>query len=573
MYSQIADRIPFERWAADNLKVTDGMMLAGGGIVPLDLNPAQFLVDDTLTKYQWNRGLAVRALVLKARRVGISTWTEARFFREINRLSNHYASVCSADIDATDKVFKMAKLFQELIPANIKRETEYSSRKEITYKAPHRSSFQCQTAGKDVLGRGGLTHLLHCTEFAFWSNAKDQLGGALQEVPDEPDTMVIIESTANGVGDAFYDMYMDAIDRWRRTKDPSNFLPIFLPWFIFPKYRRPLPGGFTLDEEELSIKAEHDLGDDQMAWRRWAIVNKCQDDLALFRQEYPATALEAFQASGRPVFTPKMISTQKTFAAAEPRCCVLAKNKIEDVNRSFNCWQLAALPNASHSYAMGIDTMEGRISDVQDEKSKLDCDAALIFDRTSGEFVAMWHGRGPQKDVGLQCLHAAKFYNDAFVAPEIPAAMELLNIFREAGYQNIYNRQVHDEQIATQESENLGWRTTLVTRKWLVDSFITALRDLAIKVIFGPLIEQMETFIRDKTGKPIHMAGKKDDLLFAAMIALQVHLRCPLTAPITQTVVGEFGFKPPSTIASLAYSGAIDPGLEGEEVEDDNYTG
>jgi hypothetical protein len=106
----------------------------------------------------------------------------------------------------------------------------------------------------------------------------------------------------------------------------------------------------------------------------------------------------------------------------------------------------------------------------------------------------------------------------------------------------------------------------------MVKDFITAIRDLAITIYQDIVVDEMETFIKDKTGKCIHMPGKKDDLLFGLMIAIQVHKRCPLTLGSDQTHTSGEPEKPQETIASLAYSGAIDPGNEYDD-DDDYYDG
>jgi len=323
-----------------------------------------------------------------------------------------------------------------------------------------------------------------------------------------------------------------------------------------------------LSEEEQGIQDRHSLTLEQMSWRRWAIKNKCQSDVSLFRQEYPATWQEAFQATGNAVFTNEMIDYQESYAVKTPRHCVftgdLAHIAVEDVDRVFNCWQIKQMPRNGHQYAMGIDTMEGRLSDIQNVKSKLDCDAAAILDRTTGDFVAIYHGRGSQIDFAHQCLLGAKLYNEAWAAPEIPAGMLLLNAFKEAGYRKIYNRQIHDERLVVEESENLGWRTTLITRRWLVDDFTGCLRDKAIRVGFGVFIDQMRTFVRDTNGKPIHRPDKHDDVLFSGMIAVQVHKRCPLDIrPYPNDHTGES--IEPEKDRSLAYVGAIDTFEPGEE--------
>ena len=536
----------------------------GGKMSLLDLNIAQKKVHATL-ELQRKANLPMRVIILKARREGVSTYIESRFFWEINKSPMRFACVCSADVDATHKVFDMSKLFQNKMPEDIKLDTVYSSRNEIVYADPHLSSFLLQTAGKEMLGRGGLTHYLHATEFAFWQKAKEQFGGAAQEIPDDPGTIIAIESTANGIGNAFYDLYEQSVKDWRTTKDLRNYIPIFLPWHIFPYYSMVVPRGFELDAEERAIKEEFSLSPEQMCWRKWAIKNKCQSDLALFKQEYPATWIEAFQASGNPVFTDFMISYQ-ALHVCKPRYCIFTPDGLKDVERTFNCWQIYSLPDDNSQYSIGIDTMEGRLSDVQNAKSDLDCDGVVIMDRNNGNFAAIWHGRGSQADLADQCFWMAEFYNNAWIAPEMPHSMTILNKFREKGYENIYNRQIHDERLEAKDSENLGWRTTLITRMYLVNDFITALRDQSLLVRFDDVVEEMRNFIKDKMGKPVHQPGKHDDILLAGMIALQVHLRCPLNAqpyPDSHTS----GYEKEEKQKSLSVSGVIDYGLEDEEDE------
>lgn len=533
-----------------------------GDVLYLKCNPAQLMVHKAL-QMQYEKSLPVRVIILKARREGVSTYTAGRFFTDINRLPNRYACVCSADQEATDKVFKMTKMFQDNMPAHISKSTKYSSRKEIVYEDPHRSSFLCQTSGKGVLGRGGLTHYLHCTEFAFWDRAKEQFGGAAQEVPDSANTAIIIESTANGVGDAFYDIFWRALGDWEETGDLNNYLPIFLPWFIFPDYQRPVTGNFALDAEEDEIMIKYSLVPEQMAWRRWAIKNKCQGDDDLFKQEYPATPMEAFRHAGNPVFGAGILQSQEK-SLGDVKYGVFSHHKgvaeFEEVDRKVNCWQVSDLNN-NGQFTIGCDTAEGRSADSSDKKSKADNHGMAVFNR-NGEFVAAYKGQGEQIDVAEQLIAAGIYYNMAFVAPEIPNGMVVLQKLKEYSYPNIYNRQTHDETLSVEDSDNLGWRTTLVTRKWLVDGFIQALRD-GIKVRLPWIYNEMTTFIRDKVGKPIHNTGKFDDVLFGAMIAVQLHLRIPLDAIYPYETTGE-DEKPERDYNNLSMIGAIDHGDDEE---------
>jgi hypothetical protein len=71
--------------------------------------------------------------------------------------------------------------------------------------------------------------------------------------------------------------------------------------------------------------------------------------------------------------------------------------------------------------------------------------------------------------------------------------------------------------------------------------------------------------VRTKLGKREHRPGAHDDLLFAAMIALQVHKRTPRdrgpTTPPAERVH-----------SGMKYIGGIDPGVFAGMSEDDEWT-
>ncbi len=68
--------------------------------------------------------------------------------------------------------------------------------------------------------------------------------GVLQAVSDEPGTEIILESTANGVGNFFHRKWRDA------ETGKSDYIAIFIPWFWQQEYRKASPPDFMLDEEE-----------------------------------------------------------------------------------------------------------------------------------------------------------------------------------------------------------------------------------------------------------------------------------------------------------------------------------
>jgi hypothetical protein len=85
----------------------------------------------------------------------------------------------------------------------------------------------------------------------------------------------------------------------------GDYKAIFLPWFWHEEYARAVPPGFTLTTEDEDYRRAYGLSLEQMAWRRWK-QEELKSDL-LFRQEFPATASEAFQLSGHDSFIPPML--------------------------------------------------------------------------------------------------------------------------------------------------------------------------------------------------------------------------------------------------------------------------
>jgi hypothetical protein len=125
---------------------------------------------------------------------------------------------------------------------------------------------------------------------AFWPNAATHAAGVIQAVPDIPGTEIILESTANGLGNYFHSTWQEA------EAGLSDYQAIFVPWYWQDEYRKPVNQYFPLDKEETEYQQAYGLDLEQMAWRR-AKITELKDPL-LFKQEYPATAAEAFQTTG-----------------------------------------------------------------------------------------------------------------------------------------------------------------------------------------------------------------------------------------------------------------------------------
>ena len=132
----------------------------------------------------------------------------------------------------------------------------------------------------------------HNSEVAHWPHADEHSKGVLEAVPNEPGTEIILESTANGIGNMFHDMWQAAVS------GRSEYKAIFIPWYWDTSYVANADG-FKCDDEErelLEVHADRGLTVEHLAWRRMKIDRSKDKKSARLRykQEYPFTAEESF---------------------------------------------------------------------------------------------------------------------------------------------------------------------------------------------------------------------------------------------------------------------------------------
>jgi hypothetical protein len=277
----------FPHYAARCLKIRT----KAGKIDPLVLNRAQIHIHERLEAQRAETG-KVRALVLKGRQQGASTYIGGRFYHAVTHRRGCQVFILTHEQSATDNLFSMANRYHDHCPDLVKPQTGAANAKELNFPGLD-SGYQVGTAGTKAVGRSKTVQLFHGSEVAFWPHAASHFASVIQAVPDLPGTEIILESTANGVGGEFH-------ERWQQAEAGiGDYQAVFVPWFWQDEYRRPADG-FVSDDEEAEYASVHGLDAEQLAWRR-AKIQELKDPL-LFRQEYPATAAEAFQTTGHDSF-------------------------------------------------------------------------------------------------------------------------------------------------------------------------------------------------------------------------------------------------------------------------------
>ena len=116
----------------------------------------------------------------------------------------------------------MTKRYYEYLPAGLCPKANRDSQKELKFESID-SGYAIGTAGAKGTGRSQTVQLLHGSEVAFWPNASEHAQGLFQAVGEQEDTEIILESTANGIGNFFHSSCKAA------KQGKSNFQFIFVP--------------------------------------------------------------------------------------------------------------------------------------------------------------------------------------------------------------------------------------------------------------------------------------------------------------------------------------------------------
>lgn len=279
----------FEFYARNCLKIRTKHK----GLMPLGLNSAQKYIHDKLQD-QIERTGRVRAIILKGRQQGMSTYVEGRFLWKTTHNKGVRAFILTHEGESTNALFEMTERYYSNLPPFVKPSVGAANAKELHFDVLD-SGYKIGTAGNKAVGRGQTIQYFHGSEVAFWQNASEHTKGVMQAIPDAEGTEVIFESTANGVGNFFH-------EQWKLAeKGLSEFESIFVPWFWQEEYTKVVPEGFKATDDELELSSQYNLTNAQLVWRRSKIAELTTDGMdgeKAFKQEYPNNAAEAFQVSG-----------------------------------------------------------------------------------------------------------------------------------------------------------------------------------------------------------------------------------------------------------------------------------
>jgi len=490
----------FEQYARLNLKIKT----KDGSIEPLILNATQLYIHDQI-EAQLKKTGKIRAILLKGRQQGASTYTEARLYWRTAMSYGKQAYILTHEQAATDNLFSMAKRYHD--NSMLKPSTAAANAKELLFDVLD-SGYKIGTAGSKAVGRSGTIQYFHGSETAFWPNADEHFAGVMQCIPNAADTEVIIESTANGVGGKFYQLWIDAIN------NESDYIAIFVPWFWTDEYR--VVGSFTPTADELAKKKLYRIDDEQLAWRRMKAKELGND---LCDQEYPYCWQDAFLASGRTVFSKELTANALRECFKPKKNMKLEKGRfIQSNDGELAVWNE---PKAGSRYVVGADVAEGL--------EHGDYSSADVIEISTGYQVAHWHGHTAPDTLAKTLAVLGKWYNSAEIAIENNNHGLAANIvLRDSGYSNIYIQTALDDRgSGDKETRRLGFTTTSRTKPYIIDNLSALLRENTHGIANADTIKEMQTYVIDARGGYGAQLGTYDDRVMSYAIACYLLQQSP----------------------------------------------
>ena len=487
----------FELFAKEQIRIITKN--ASQGFVPFTFNAAQVSINEQL-EAQLKKTGKVRAIVLKARQQGISTYCAARVFWKTYFTPYTRSVVMAHDSATSDALFNMSRNIIDNMeePPTLQK----SNAKEILFEH-NKSGYRLYTAGAKEAGRGTTPTIAHLSEVAFWQFDEQILAGLFQGISQENETEVILESTANGASGEFFRLFQGAMN------GENEYVPIFLPWFITPEYRREAPEGFELTEEEEDLVENYSLDNDQLYWRRLKIAESGEKK---FIQEYPASAEEAFLVTGNSVFDQEIVQMYEVKAPDYIRSFDYESSYFED-NKSGHL-EMWKAPKFEDRFIIGADVSLGVGQDYS---------TAVVLNKER-EVCALFRDNYIDPSVfGDILFYLGRYFNNALLAVESNSlGIATLNRLKQMNYVNLYY-QTKAATLANEEGSKPGFRTTISTKPMIIGNLKRAIEEHDIDIPSDIIVSELRTYVSAENGSTSALAGNYDDTVMALAIAFEAY--------------------------------------------------
>jgi hypothetical protein len=340
------------------------------------------------------------------------------------------------------------------------------------------SQYCVVTAGDRNAGRGLSVQNMHCSELARWpGDPAETLAGLRAALA--PEGELILESTPDGVGGCFHELWLNAPE--------AGMVRHFFPWWLERRYRATAVDAATLNEEERVLIEKHKLELEQIGFRRRLRA----DFRGLARQEFAEDDESCFLASGESVFEIDALD-ERLRSVSEPVEC-----------RKNGDLQVWLPPVAGKKYLLSVDPAGGG--------SEGDYSAIEVLDIETGMQCAEYAGHVGGLELARIVTDLAREYSRAWVVVERNnhGSGVLAYLESPCGCEHIYR-----------QGGQPGWLTTSLSRPAALGRLGAALVDEPTRFQSRRLLAECRAFVRQANGTAAARAGAHDDRVMAMAIGL-----------------------------------------------------
>lgn len=525
-----------------------------GRDIPFKLNRAQRYYLRKLEELRL-AGTPIDIILLKARQWGGSTLTQLYMFwiQLIHRV-NWNSVICGHVETAARNVSGMLQKAVNNMPVwatgiRIKTSPYQGSQKTRSINITG-SRYSIGSAEKPEGLRSEDISMAHLTEVGLWKATKgkkpeDLVQAIFGSILSGPYTVKVLESTAKGVGNYFHRTWVSAV------KGENNFTPVFIPWFLIDIYSTPIYHqdyySFVLSMNEY----EHwlfELGATLEAINWYRSKKKEMNDPWRMCSEYPSTAAEAFQSTGRRVFPIKYVEQLRHTCISpcfygefvgdaekgKPALTNVHFSNLGPTPDKENILWVWALPDLSvryrDRYIVSVDV--GGVSSGADYSVISVADRLpMLEDGGVPEIVAEWHGHIEHDLLIWKAAQIAMAYGNALLVIESNTLETegtegdnfeyVLDEIVEY-YDNLYSRTT-PEQIKQGMPSKYGFHTNTKTKPMVINFLRASARDGQYIERCEPVTYEMDTFELKEDGKQTGaVEGCHDDRVMARAILIYV---------------------------------------------------
>lgn len=532
-------RYDFEYWASKCVIIKDKTT---GADIPFTLNGPQRKV---LAQLEADRldGRPLRMIILKARQWGGSTLVQLYMaWIQITQKENWNSLICAHVKDTASTIRGMFTKMLDRYPAEYwEGESTPAFRTfERTLNTRIIQGRGCKvTVGssenQDAV-RGNDYSMAHLSEVAFWkdtalSSPREFIRAVCGGINSTPLTMIVLESTANGIGNYFH-------KEWLRAKTgESDKRAVFVAWYEIEIYRKSVSDvgklWKSLDEYELGLW-ERGLTLEMIQWyhdKRAEYQSREQ-----MHAEYPTTDEEAFISTEHNVFNHEDVENMRSDCCAAVEIGEITGDKnsgeqsldnlrfLESAQGGMKIWAQPEHRRSERRYVVGVD--------VGGRSHSSDWSVIVVIDRCGGvdgltpEVVAQWRGHCDHDILAWKSVQIGRYWNNALVVFESntfeseniegdPALYILSQVKR--FYPNIYHRRVDEGG-----GKKIGFHTNRATKSMIISGLIALVREHGYIERDEAALNELLTYQVKSNGSYGAQEGCHDDMLMARAIALHV---------------------------------------------------